>query len=125
MECAFSLPRVTKDGVTIAKEIELADRFENIDAQMLRKVAAKTNDVAGDSTTTATALVQAMIVDEDADCSCELESCRSKKRILISLRTKLQRFCMLALTRISSLKEIAQVVTTLANNQMKNWIVYS
>ncbi len=61
MECAFSLPRVTKDSVTIAKEIELADRFENIGAQMLRKVAAKTNGVAGDSTTTSTVLAQAMI----------------------------------------------------------------
>jgi chaperonin GroEL len=58
---SFGAPRTTKDGVTVAKEIELADKFENMGAQMLREVASKTNDVAGDGTTTATVLAQAIV----------------------------------------------------------------
>jgi len=58
---SFGAPRITKDGVTVAKEIELADKFENMGAQMLREVATKTNDVAGDGTTTATVLAQAIV----------------------------------------------------------------
>src|SRR5438477_1254709 len=58
---SFGAPRITKDGVTVAKEIELKDKFENMGAQMLREVASKTNDVAGDGTTTATVLAQAIV----------------------------------------------------------------
>ena len=58
---SYGAPRITKDGVTVAKEIELADKFENMGAQMVREVASKTNDVAGDGTTTATVLAQAII----------------------------------------------------------------
>jgi len=58
---SFGAPRITKDGVTVAKEIELADKFENMGAQMLREVATKTNDIAGDGTTTATVLAQAIV----------------------------------------------------------------
>jgi chaperonin GroEL len=58
---AFGAPRITKDGVTVAKEIELADKFENMGAQMVREVASKTNDEAGDGTTTATVLAQAIV----------------------------------------------------------------
>ena len=58
---AFGAPRITKDGVTVAKEIELADKFENMGAQMVREVASKTNDMAGDGTTTATVLAQAIV----------------------------------------------------------------
>ena len=58
---AFGAPRITKDGVTVAKEIELSDKFENMGAQMVREVASKTNDVAGDGTTTATVLAQAIV----------------------------------------------------------------
>ncbi len=58
---SFGAPRITKDGVTVAKEIELADRFENMGAQMVREVASKTNDTAGDGTTTATVLAQAIV----------------------------------------------------------------
>src|SRR5881409_2341544 len=57
---SFGAPRITKDGVTVAKEIELEDKFENMGAQMLREVASKTNDTAGDGTTTATVLAQAI-----------------------------------------------------------------
>jgi chaperonin GroEL len=60
LDKSFGAPRVTKDGVTVAKEIELADKFENMGAQMVREVASKTSDVAGDGTTTATVLAQAI-----------------------------------------------------------------
>jgi chaperonin GroEL len=58
---SFGAPRITKDGVTVAKEIELKDKFENMGAQMLREVASKANDAAGDGTTTATVLAQAIV----------------------------------------------------------------
>jgi chaperonin GroEL len=61
LEKSFGAPRTTKDGVTVAKEIELADKFENMGAQMVREVASKTNDAAGDGTTTATVLAQAIV----------------------------------------------------------------
>ncbi|MES0383497.1 MAG: chaperonin GroEL, partial [Hyphomicrobium sp.] len=61
LEKSFGAPRVTKDGVTVAKEIELEDRFENMGAQMVREVASKTNEIAGDGTTTATVLAQAIV----------------------------------------------------------------
>ena len=63
IEKSFGAPRTTKDGVTVAKEIELTDRFENLGAQMVREVASKTNDAAGDGTTTATVLAQAIVVE--------------------------------------------------------------
>ena len=58
---SFGAPRITKDGVTVAKEIELSDKFENMGAQMVREVANKTNDLAGDGTTTATVLAQSIV----------------------------------------------------------------
>ena len=61
LDKSFGAPRVTKDGVTVAKEIELKDKFENMGAQMVREVASKTNDAAGDGTTTATLLAQAIV----------------------------------------------------------------
>ncbi|MCA0320652.1 MAG: chaperonin GroEL [Proteobacteria bacterium] len=61
IEKSFGAPRITKDGVTVAKEIELADKFENMGAQMVREVASKTNDLGGDGTTTATVLAQAIV----------------------------------------------------------------
>ena len=61
LDKSFGAPRITKDGVTVAKEIELADKFENMGAQMVREVASKTNDVAGDGTTTATVLAQSIV----------------------------------------------------------------
>ena len=60
---SFGAPRITKDGVTVAKEIELEDKFENMGAQMVREVASKTNDKAGDGTTTATVLAQSIVVE--------------------------------------------------------------
>src|ERR1700736_5222643 len=61
IEKSFGAPRITKDGVTVAKEIELEDKFENMGAQMLREVASKTNEMAGDGPTTATLLAQAIV----------------------------------------------------------------
>ncbi len=61
LDKSFGAPRITKDGVTVAKEIELSDKFENMGAQMVREVASKTNDLAGDGTTTATVLAQAIV----------------------------------------------------------------
>ena len=61
LEKSFGAPTVTKDGVSVAKEIELEDKFENMGAQMVKEVASKTSDVAGDGTTTATVLAQAIV----------------------------------------------------------------
>src|SRR5947199_4597531 len=61
LDKSVGAPRITKDGVTVAKEIELEDKFENMGAQMVREVAQKTNDLAGDGTTTATVLAQAIV----------------------------------------------------------------
>ena len=61
LDKSFGAPRITKDGVTVAKEIELDDKFENMGAQMVREVASKTSDVAGDGTTTATVLAHAIV----------------------------------------------------------------
>ena len=61
LDKSYGAPRITKDGVTVAKEIELSDKFENMGAQMVREVASKTSDQAGDGTTTATVLAQAIV----------------------------------------------------------------
>ncbi len=61
LDKSFGAPRITKDGVTVAKEIEFADKFQNMGAQMVREVASKTNDSAGDGTTTATVLAQSIV----------------------------------------------------------------
>src|SRR6266480_1802922 len=61
LDKSYGAPRITKDGVTVAKEIELADKFENMGAQMVKEVASKTSDLAGDATTTATVLAQAIV----------------------------------------------------------------
>src|SRR6201993_964328 len=61
LDKSYGAPRITKDGITVAKEIELEDKFENMGVQMVREVASKTNDLAGDGTTTATVLAQAIV----------------------------------------------------------------
>src|SRR6195952_2691271 len=63
IEKSFGAPRSTKDGVTVAKEIELSDKFQNLGAQLIREVASKTNDKAGDGTTTATVLAQSIVIE--------------------------------------------------------------
>ena len=63
MDKSYGAPRITKDGVSVAKEIDLDDKFENMGAQMVREAASKTNDVAGDGTTTATVLTRAIVTE--------------------------------------------------------------
>ena len=63
MDKSYGSPKITKDGVSVAKEIELEDKFENMGAQMVKEVASKTNDNAGDGTTTATILAQAIVTE--------------------------------------------------------------
>ena len=79
LERSFGAPTVTKDGVSVAKEIELKDPFENMGAQMLKEVASKTSDVAGDGTTTATVLAQA-IVREGMKLSPTARACSAPRR---------------------------------------------
>ena len=67
---SFGGPQITKDGVTVAKEIELEDPLENMGAQMVKEVASKTNDLAGDGTTTATVLAQAIVKEGFKKCCC-------------------------------------------------------
>src|SRR5678810_36884 len=71
---SFGAPRITKDGVTVAKEIELKDKFENMGAQMVREVASKTNDIAGDGTTTATVLAESLVQGGDKAVAAGLRS---------------------------------------------------
>ena len=70
IEKKFGAPTVTKDGVTVAKEIELENKLENVGAQMVREVASKTSDVAGDGTTTATVLAQHIVDEGFKKCHC-------------------------------------------------------
>jgi chaperonin GroEL len=113
---SFGAPRITKDGVTVAKEIELADKFENMGAQMVREVASKTNDVAGDGTTTATLLAQA-IVQEGAKAVAAGMNPMDLKRgidlavadVVIDLGKKAK--------KIKTSEEVAQVGTISANGE--------
>jgi len=70
-------PPSPRDGVTVAKEVELKDPYENMGAQMVKEVASKTSDVAGDGTTTATVLAQAILREGDAECDCRANPCLS------------------------------------------------
>src|SRR3546814_4953669 len=74
LDKSFGAPRISKDGVTVAKEIELFDKFENMGAQMLREVASKTSDEAGDGTTTATVLAPAIVRERSEEHTSELQS---------------------------------------------------
>ena len=76
----FGAPTITKDGVTVAKEIELEDAIENMGAQMVREVASKTSDIAGDGTTTATVLAQAIYPRGTSQCNCRRKSDGSEAR---------------------------------------------
>src|SRR6202021_2219761 len=77
---SYGAPRITKDGVTVAKEIELTDKFENMGAQLVREVASKTNDIAGDGTTTATVLAQAIVREGTRAVSAGLNPLDLKRR---------------------------------------------
>jgi chaperonin GroEL len=113
---SFGAPRITKDGVTVAKEIELADRFENLGAQLLREVATKTSDLAGDGTTTATVLAQAIVKEGGKAVAAGLNPLDLKRGIdravaavvdAVKARSK----------KVSTNDEIAQVATISANGE--------
>ncbi len=111
---SFGAPRITKDGVTVAKEIELADKFENMGAQMVREVASKTNDIAGDGTTTATVLAQA-IVREGAKYVAAGMNPMDLKRGIDLATTAAVKDIQARAKKVASSEEVAQVGTISAN----------
>jgi chaperonin GroEL len=113
---SFGAPRITKDGVTVAKEIELVDKFENMGAQMVREVASKTNDIAGDGTTTATVLAQA-IVREGAKAVAAGMNPMDLKRGIDKAVTSLVEELQKRSKKITTQAETAQVGTISANGE--------
>ena len=111
---SFGAPRITKDGVTVAKEIELKDKFENMGAQMLREVASKTNDLAGDGTTTATVLAQAIVREGAKAVAAGMNPMDLKRGIDLAVGAVVDDLKAHA-RRISANSEIAQVATISAN----------
>jgi chaperonin GroEL len=113
---SFGAPRITKDGVTVAKEIELADKFENMGAQMVREVASKTNDLAGDGTTTATVLAQA-IVREGAKAVAAGMNPMDLKRGIDKAVAEIVKDLESKTKKISTSAEVAQVGSISANGE--------
>ncbi|OCW57788.1 chaperonin GroEL [Hoeflea olei] len=111
---SFGAPRITKDGVSVAKEIELEDKFENMGAQMLREVASKTNDLAGDGTTTATVLAQAIVKEGAKAVASGLNPMDLKRGIDLAVDAIVGELKKNA-RKISNNDEIAQVGTISAN----------
>jgi chaperonin GroEL len=111
---AYGAPRITKDGVTVAKEIELSDKFENMGAQMVREVASKTNDLAGDGTTTATVLA-ASILREGAKLVAAGMNPMDLKRGIDLAVTEVVKDIQARSKKVKSSDEIAQVGTIAAN----------
>ena len=116
IEKSFGAPRTTKDGVTVAKEIELEDKFMNMGAQMLREVASKTNDVAGDGTTTATVLAQA-IVREGMKAVSSGRNPMDLKRGIDKAVAEVRKDLLAKAKKVSGSAEIAQVGTISANGE--------
>ena len=113
---SFGAPRITKDGVTVAKEIELEDKFENMGAQMLRSVASKTNDIAGDGTTTATVLGQAIVNEGIKLVAAGMNPMDLKRGIDLAVAEVIENLGKAKKT-ISSNGEVAQVGTISANGE--------
>ncbi|WP_367715863.1 chaperonin GroEL [Nitratireductor sp. GISD-1A_MAKvit] len=113
---SFGAPRITKDGVTVAKEIELEDKFENMGAQMVREVASKTNDIAGDGTTTATVLAQA-IVQEGAKAVAAGMNPMDLKRGIDKAVADVVEYLSSSTKKINTSAEVAQVGTISANGE--------
>ncbi|RSC30044.1 chaperonin GroEL [Agrobacterium sp. FDAARGOS_525] len=111
---SFGAPRITKDGVSVAKEIELEDKFENMGAQMLREVASKTNDLAGDGTTTATVLAQAIVKEGAKAVASGMNPMDLKRGIDLAVDAVVKELKTKA-RKITSNSEIAQVGTISAN----------
>jgi chaperonin GroEL len=115
LEKTFGSPTVTKDGVTVAKEIELEDKFENIGAQMIKEVASKTSDVAGDGTTTATVLAQAIYREGSKMVAAGTDSMELKRGIDKAVEVAVEELQKISKPTRDQ-KEIAQVGTISANN---------
>ncbi|MCO5130698.1 MAG: chaperonin GroEL [Xanthobacteraceae bacterium] len=111
---SFGAPRITKDGVTVAKEIELEDKFENMGAQMVREVASKTNDLAGDGTTTATVLAQAIVREGAKSVAAGMNPMDLKRGIDIAVAAVIKDIEKRA-KPVASSAEVAQVGTISAN----------
>src|SRR6185369_5312226 len=114
LEKSFGAPRSTKDGVTVAKEIELEDKFENMGAQMLREVASKTNDTAGDGTTTATVLAQAILREGLKSVAAGMNPMDLKRGIDKTVVAAVEELKKIS-KPCSTTKEISQVGTISAN----------
>jgi chaperonin GroEL len=115
---SFGAPRITKDGVTVAKEIELEDKFENMGAQMVREVASKTNDLAGDGTTTATVLAQAIVKEGAKSVAAGMNPMDLKRGIDLAVETIVADLKKNSKT-ITSNDEVAQVGTISANGDQE------
>src|SRR6202023_3239566 len=111
---SFGAPRITKDGVTVAKEIELSDKFENMGAQMVREVASKTNDSAGDGTTTATILAHAIVREGTKAVAAGMNPMDLKRGVDLAVAAVVADLQKNSKT-VTSNDEIAQVGTISAN----------
>src|SRR5687767_10671547 len=114
LDKSFGAPRITKDGVTVAKEIELADKFENMGAQMVKEVASKTSDVAGDATTTATVLAQAIVREGAKAVAAGMNPMDLKRGIETAVAAVVEDIKKRT-KKISTGEEVAQVGTISAN----------
>jgi len=116
LDKSFGAPRITKDGVTVAKEIELEDKFENMGAQMVKEVASRTNDEAGDGTTTATVLAQAIVQEGLKSVAAGMNPMDLKRGIDLAT-TKVVEAIKAASREVKDSDEIAQVGTISANGE--------
>ncbi len=116
IERSFGAPRITKDGVTVAKEIELSDKFENMGAQMVKEVASRTNDEAGDGTTTATVLAQAIVKEGMKAVAAGMNPMDLKRGIDLAT-TKVVEAIKAAARKVTDSAEVAQVGTISANGE--------
>ncbi len=114
LDKSFGAPRITKDGVTVAKDIELEDKFENMGAQMVREVASKTNDLAGDGTTTATVLAQAIVREGAKSVAAGMNPMDLKRGIDIAVTAVVKDIEKRA-RKVGSSAEVAQVGTISSN----------
>lgn len=115
---SFGAPRITKDGVSVAKEIELQDKFENMGAQMVREVASKTNDLAGDGTTTATVLAQSIVNEGAKAVAAGMNPMDVKRGIDMAVATVIDSIKNSS-KKVSASSEIAQVATISANGEIE------
>ncbi len=113
---SFGAPRTTKDGVTVAKEIELDDKFENMGAQMVREVASKTNDLAGDGTTTATILAQAIVREGGKSVAAGMNPMDLKRGVDLAVTAAIADLIKRS-KKIKTSEEVAQVGTISANGE--------